>query len=204
MFIMRFFNFLFKSRGMLELVRTFLLKSNFRDWGHNSKLGKLMYLNGEKFISVGDNTGFGDYLSLVAWEQRYYYDSLGNKQLKLFEPQISIGSNCTFGAYNNITAINKIQIGDGFLSGKWVTITDNSHGETSKESLSVNPLKRPMVSKGPVIIGCNVWVGDKVTILPGVCIGDGVVVAANSVVTKSFPNNCIIGGNPAQIIKIYN
>ncbi len=53
----------------------------------------------------------------------------------------------------------------------------------------------------PVTIGNNVWIGGGATILPGVSIGDNTVVAAASVVTKSFPANVVIGGNPAKIIK---
>ena len=53
----------------------------------------------------------------------------------------------------------------------------------------------------PVTIGDNVWIGGGVTILPGVTIGDNTVVAAASVVTKSFPGNVVVAGNPARIIR---
>lgn len=117
---------------------------------------------------------------------------------------LNIGSNCSFGAYNHITCANKIIIGNSLLTGKWVTITDNSHGETDKSTLEMRPQKRPITSKGPVIIGNNVWIGDKATILPGVTIGDGAVIAANAVVTKDVPAYCVAGGNPARIIKNLN
>ena len=87
------------------------------------------------------------------------------------------------------------------LTGKWVTITDNSHGETDKTTLGMRPQERPITSKGPVIIGNNVWIGDKATILPGVTIGDGAVIAANAVVTKDVPAYSVVGGNPARVIK---
>ena len=57
------------------------------------------------------------------------------------------------------------------------------------------------MSKGPITIGKNVWIGDKATILPGVTIGDGAVIAANAVVTKNVSAYNIVGGNPARIIK---
>lgn len=53
----------------------------------------------------------------------------------------------------------------------------------------------------PVIIGDNCWFGNSVTVLPGVTIGNNVTVGANSVVTKSFPDNVVIAGCPAKIIK---
>jgi acetyltransferase-like isoleucine patch superfamily enzyme len=56
-------------------------------------------------------------------------------------------------------------------------------------------------SKGEVIIGNNVWLGDKVAVLGGVHIGNNVIVAANAVVTKDLPDNCMAAGVPAQIIK---
>ena len=55
--------------------------------------------------------------------------------------------------------------------------------------------------KGQIIIGNDCWIGRGATILGGVTIGDGCVIAAGSVVTKSFPDNVIIGGVPAKIIK---
>ena len=63
---------------------------------------------------------------------------------------------------------------------------------------------RPTTSKGRVVIGNNVWIGDKATILPGVTIGDGAIIAANAVVTKDVPQYSVVGGNPAKVIKINN
>ena len=65
----------------------------------------------------------------------------------------------------------------------------------------------PMCKQGtrkeqPVYIGNDVWIGSRVTILPGVKIGNGVVIGACSVVTKDVPDYAVIGGNPAKIIKM--
>ena len=53
----------------------------------------------------------------------------------------------------------------------------------------------------PVTIGNDVWIGANCTILPSVTIGNNVVVAAGAVVTKDVPDNCVVGGVPAKIIK---
>lgn len=116
-------------------------------------------------------------------------------------PEIFIGNGVSIGAFNHITCTNRIVFGDGVLTGKFVTITDNSHGNTDNASLHIRPNDRDVVSKGPVIIGKNVWIGDKATILPGVTVGEGAVVAANAVVTKDVPAFSVVGGNPARILK---
>lgn len=148
---------------------------------------------GEKHIYIGEGTHFGEYGYLMAWERT----CAGGE----FHPEIHIGKNCNFGAWNNITATNRIVIGDNLLTGKWVTITDNSHGETDYATLQQPPILRLVTSKGPVIIGNNVWIGDKATILPNVTIGDGAVIAANAVVTKDVPAYSVVAGNPAKVMK---
>ena len=152
---------------------------------------------GCKYITVGKGTRFGKYLVLTAWDKFHTYNGI----IKSYNPSINIGSNCNFGDYLHITCINKIQIGNYVLTGRWVTITDNSHGTSDYANLQIPPNLRTLSSKGPVIIEDDVWIGDKATILPGVTIGKGSVIAANSVVTKDVPSYCIVGGNPAKIIK---
>ena len=90
------------------------------------------------------------------------------------------------------------------LIGKWVSIVDNNHGFTDYATLLLPPLKRSIVSKGPIVIGDNVWIGDKVTILSGVTIGNNSVIAANTVVTKDVPAFSIVVGNPTKIVKMVN
>ena len=55
--------------------------------------------------------------------------------------------------------------------------------------------------KGDTIVGNDVWIGQNVTVMPGVHIGDGAIIAANSVVTKDIPPYCIAGGNPCKVIR---
>lgn len=64
----------------------------------------------------------------------------------------------------------------------------------------------PMIHQGyeehrPVVIGDDVWIGSRVTILPGVHIGNGCIIGAGAVVTKSVPDYCIAAGNPARVVK---
>ena len=147
---------------------------------------------GNKYITIGNDTHIQSHCILGCWVK------FGNQ---IFSPSITIGNGCDLGEYNHISACNKVSIGNGFLSGRYVYIGDNSHGELNLESSSIPPGSRDLVSKGEIVIGNNVWVGDKTTILAGVHLGDNVIVAANAVVNKSFPSNCLIGGVPAKIIK---
>ena len=122
------------------------------------------------------------------------------KDGKKWKPMIKIGNGCNLGQYNHITAVNKIVIGENLLTGRFVLITDNSHGNFSHEELIAHPSKRQIASKGEVVIGNNVWIGDKVSIMPGVHIGDGCVVGANSVVTHDLPAYSLAAGVPAKVI----
>ena len=64
------------------------------------------------------------------------------------------------------------------------------------------PNLRSLSSKGPVIIEDNVWIGTKASIMPGVRIGKGAIIAANSVVTHDIPPYCVAAGIPAKVIKV--
>ena len=144
-------------------------------------------------ISIGDATYFGSNIVLNAWTS-YHGERL--------DPYIKIGTGCSFQPYNHISCINRIEIGDNVLTGRWVTICDNNHGDTTLESVNYPPRQRKMTSNGPIIIGDNVWIGDKVTILSGVTIGNNAIIGANSVVTKDVPPFCVAAGIPARVIKI--
>lgn len=174
--------------------------SGFKNSPIQVKFGIIGQLKCPELISIGEGTVFGDWVYLTAWDS---YDCIieGKSQRQLLSPELTIGKNCGFGAFNHITCTNKIIIGDRCLTGKWVTITDNSHGKTDWDSLQTAPIMRPIYSKGSVLIGDDVWIGDKATILPGVTIGNGAVIAANAVVTRDVPDYSIVAGNPARIIK---
>lgn len=116
-------------------------------------------------------------------------------------PSLTIKDNVRIGSDAHITCINSVYIGSHVLTGRKITITDNSHGDTDLSTLQQHPIERAMVSKGPVIIEDDVWIGDKATILPNVTIGRGSIIAANSVVTKSVPPFSIVAGCPSKIIK---
>lgn len=91
----------------------------------------------------------------------------------------SAGKNLVVHSRLNVDNGKNIHVGDNFLANYNLTVLDIA----------------------PVNIGNNVWIGGHSTICPGVTIGSGVVVAAGSVVTKNIPDNVVVGGVPAKIIK---
>lgn len=187
-----------RLRGLIRHIRSSYYVRLFKSCDNTVYFGKIFSLLGPQYIEISHHCTFGDYLDLTAWDSFRGY-TVGCNTNQKFIPTIKIGSFCNFGAWNHITAIDKIIIGNNCLTGKWVTITDNSHGDIYDEKTPVPD--RQLKTKGPVIIGNNVWIGEKATILPNVVIGNNVIIAANSVVTKDIPSNTVVGGIPAVILK---
>ena len=175
-----------------NFIYTCWISNAFSSVGTGTRFMYKIYTRGGHYIKIGDNCIFRRGNIIDAWD---------NFNGVKYCPQILIGDNCSFGAYSQITACNKIEIGNNLLTGAYVIISDNNHGGFSKEELVKNPRKRDLYSKGEVVIGNNVWLGDKVAVLSGVHIGDGVVVAANAVVTKDIPPYSLAAGVPAKVIK---
>ena len=166
-------------------------KSCFKSFGKNSIMGRPALLQGTEAISIGDGCSIKEDVSIRC------YNNLEKSS------QILIGNGVGIGANSNISCSNKIVIGDGVRIGRMVFITDNSHGKNDTiAELNIPILERPVVSKGPVIIGKNVWIGERACILPNVTIGDGAIIAANAVVTKDVPPYSVVGGCPAKVLKI--
>ena len=162
----------------------------FKSWGEFSSMAWGCSLTNPQYVSVGSHNIFLRNTAITV-----------TPCISGHSPAVVIGSNCHFGIRNHITCINKVTIGDNLLTGAYVLISDNAHGAAEKEMLDMAPFDRPLVSKGEIRIGNNVWLGDKVSILANVHIGNNVIVGANSVVTKDIPDNCVAAGIPATIIK---
>ena len=146
-------------------------------------------------ISIGDRVVAGKNTLLQTWPD-YNGEYMSHRPQLILGNKVSIMSNC------QISCANKVIIGDGVLIGDNVFITDNFHGETNhRRTLEIPPIERKLFVKGAVVIGNNVWIGRNVCIMPGVNIGDGAVIGANSVVTYDIPEYTVVAGNPAKIIR---
>ena len=108
---------------------------------------------------------------------------------------IEIGEN--FYSNHNLIILDcaKVMFGDNVFIGP------NCGFYTAEHPLDVDTRNKGLEFAKPIKIGNNVWIGGSVTILSGVTVGNNVVIGAGSVVTKDIPDNCVVAGVPAKVIK---
>ena len=149
-------------------------------------------LIGNKYIKIGRNFSTRGRLRMEA------FDTFGDQK---FTPEIIIGDHVCFNYDCHIGCINKIIIGDHVLIGSRVLIIDHAHGASDRASLMQNVSNRNLISRGPVIIENNVWIGEGVAIMPNVIIGENAIIGANAVITHNVPPNTVVAGIPGKVIK---
>lgn len=153
-------------------------------------------LRGKKYIDFGKNVTTGYHCRLEAYP-------IENDKSKI----LTFGDNVQINDFVHIAAAKKIEIGNNVLIASKIFISDICHGEYDDFENMSAPNEHPndrKLSVKPVTVHDDVWIGEMVSILPGVEIGKGAIIGANSVVTKSVPEYSIAVGNPAKVIKRYN
>jgi acetyltransferase-like isoleucine patch superfamily enzyme len=118
-----------------------------------------------------------------------------------YKPTIHIGDDVYIGRHVYLTACDKIVISNGCVLSEHVYMSDSAHGFDPLRGLI---MKQPLESRGGILLGPNCFLGYRVTILPGVELGEWCIVGANSVVTRSFPAYSMIAGAPATVVKVYS
>lgn len=121
-----------------------------------------------------------------------------NKNAEL-SPDFSIGNKSGVGADSIIG--KGTTIGDNVMMGPECIIYTRNHAFSR---IDIPMREQGMQDFKPVHIGNDVWIGSRVTILPGVTIGNGCIIGASAVVTKDVPDYAVVGGNPARILKYRN
>jgi acetyltransferase-like isoleucine patch superfamily enzyme len=152
-------------------------------------------LRGRQYIDLGTGLTTGVSCRLEAFSET------GEKTMYF-------GNNVQINDYVHICAMQNITIGDNVLMASRIYISDNSHGyykedDDNDTSPDIAPIERAYY-KSPVTIEDNVWIGEGVVILPGITLGKGCIIGANSVVTKNIPPYVIAVGSPAKPIKKYS
>ena len=177
---------LYKSRlyKALAVIRYFLVKVYYRDKFHCSSLSMI---GGQCGIHILDQ-------GRIICDGRIIVD---NDVMLLSKGLLKIGSRFGINRYSRIVAHERIEIGNHVTIGQMVSILDHDHAYTYENE----QLKLDGYTTAPVIIGSNIWIGDKCTILKGVTIGDNVIIGANTLVNKDVPSGVIIGGQPFKILK---
>ncbi|MEY8524304.1 DapH/DapD/GlmU-related protein [Lachnospiraceae bacterium 38-10] len=182
--------------GMTELEKLDAgLEYDF--WDDEVNARKLYAIDGCRRIGSIDQKNGKELLRAIT----EFFGSAGER------PWVGPGFQCDYGknihvgkhftANYNVTILDiaPVHIGNHCMIGPNTLITTVGH------PLSPAKRRKHIGLARPVIIGDDVWIGGNCTILPGVRIGNNVVVAAGAVVTKDVPNNCVVGGIPAKIIK---
>jgi acetyltransferase-like isoleucine patch superfamily enzyme len=158
------------------------------NWGKFVKIDDHVLLSalGKDGISIGDNSGIGAFSRLIVsttWNNPGAY--------------IKIGKSVGIGEYAYLGGAGGLEIGDECIIGQYFSCHPENH---IFENTDVSIRHQGTIRKG-IKIGNNCWIGSKVSVLDGVEIGEGSVVAAGSVVNKSFPAGSVIGGVPAKLLK---
>lgn len=178
-----------KAKDLIKLFLSYIL--NPFTLVRIGKIGK--WIDVRKGLKVNDpqNIFLGNYVCIGRYSRISSFS--GGK--------IVIMDNCNIGQFFTILAGGNITIKTNTLIASFVAIISENHGINPE--IGIRYGIQPLISKD-ISIGENCWIGEKVTILPGVSIGDWSIIGAGSVVNSSIPSYSIAVGNPARIIKKYN
>lgn len=144
-----------------------------------------------KDVEVVARRGYGR-LVLGRWVH------LGDRtSIRCHEGSLRIGDKCVFGRDNTINCYLDVEIGAATIIADWVYITDFDHVFTDVHT----PIKDQGIVKSPVRIGPGSWLGVKSSVLRGVTIGRGVVVAAHCLVNSDLPSYAVAAGVPGRVVR---
>jgi acetyltransferase-like isoleucine patch superfamily enzyme len=119
-------------------------------------------------------------------------------KLRCHEGLVSIGAKTVLGQECTISAFQHVSIGRECVIADRVMLIDFDHGVVDVE----RPIREQGIYKRDVRVGHNVWIGYGACILRGVTVGDNAIIGTNSVVTSDVPDNAVVGGVPARVIRM--
>ena len=177
-----------KPKGMMLGKGVTFFNSSKIKWGKFLRLGNQVYVSAlsKNGIQFGNNVSIGAFSRVIVSTS---LNDIGDK--------IVIGNNVGIGEFAYLGGAGGLEIGDECIVGQYLSCHPENH---NYDNITIS-IRHQGVSRKGIKIGKNCWIGSKVTILDGVEIGAGSIIAAGSVVTKSFDENSIIGGVPAKLLK---
>jgi acetyltransferase-like isoleucine patch superfamily enzyme len=119
-------------------------------------------------------------------------------KIRVHEGEVSIGAKTVMGQECTISAYQHVSIGRECIVADRVMLIDFDHGVTEVD----RPIRAQGIYKRDVHVGNNVWIGYGACVLRGVTVGDNTVIGTSSVVTRDVPENAVVGGVPARIIRM--
>jgi acetyltransferase-like isoleucine patch superfamily enzyme len=128
---------------------------------------------------------------------RWAWIGHGSK-IRVHEGEVSIGAKTVMGQECTISAYQHVSIGRECIVADRVMLIDFDHGVIEVD----RPIRQQGIYKRDVRVGHNVWIGYGACVLRGVTIGDNTVVGTSSVVTKDVPDNAVVAGAPARVIRM--
>ena len=179
-------NRMLNAKYLRVLIRLMVLKLRWR--------GRL---KSDGLAFVGPKVNFEIGRSACVELGRWSWLGKGTK-IRAHEGTVTIGAKTVLGQECTLTAFQRISIGRECIFADRVMVIDFDHGVVEVE----RPIRLQGIYKRDVKIGNNCWIGYGACILRGVTIGDNCIIGANSVVTKDVPDNAVIGGVPARIIRM--
>jgi acetyltransferase-like isoleucine patch superfamily enzyme len=168
-------------------IFSLLISGAFADFGSKTVLMYPIRLNGEERIAIGDHVFIGP----GSWLQTLPDAENGSVA-------VSIGKGSSFAGACVISAVRSVTLEENVLLARNVYISDHIHKYTD---IDIPVMAQGLDKIQPVLIKRGAWLGQNVVVCPGVTIGVGAVVGANSVVTKSIPDHCVAAGAPARVLK---
>lgn len=172
-------------------------------------------LSYKKYAVVGKHNQYGTFGRCINGSKRPQNIIIGDNSKIMGiiathgEGRIKIGDHFYLGQNSLVGAVQSIRIGKCVIISNDVRIYDNNNHPISpkaREKMSLNGFSNDNWAwyhsvSSPVVIEDNVWIGQYSSILKGVTIGKGAIVATRAVVTKDVPPYTIVAGNPAKVVK---
>jgi acetyltransferase-like isoleucine patch superfamily enzyme len=171
-----------RGRDIRDRLAARAFAPDFAAFGAGSRFALPVEVDNPQAIAIGSDVYLGP--GCLLWTQ--------GEQVTL-----EIGDGTSVTGYCVFSACSHVRLGPSVLMGRGVHVTDHNHG---RHDPGAPILEQGLDDVAPVEIGAGAWLGDNVMVLPGVTIGRGAVIGANSVVMDDVPDRVVAVGAPARVV----